>query len=438
MMEKGDIVGILEKWNFWKKDRDTGVERQITGKIYNALEYNKIITITGVRRCGKSYILRQLVRNIIENGAANESTLIVNFEEPMFEETDLKMLLRIYESYMEIINTGEKPDMFLDEIQEVDRWEKFVRSLNEKKEANIVITGSSSKLMSAELATILTGRQLTFEIFPLSFGEFLVFKKLKIRSTKDVYLNAAKIKKYVWEYIEHGGFPEIVLIEDKEIKSKIVLEYYNTILNRDIIQRYNIRSTEKIKKLAKYYVSNMSSLITYRKLEEFLKIPAETISRFSEHLVTAKLVFFVDRFSFSPKEQERSPRKVYCIDNGFFASIGFRFMENRGKLIENMVAVELKRRQASNPALEIYYWQDYQQREVDFVVKEGKRIGQLLQVCYNPGEFKTKERELKALVKGAEELKCDDLIVITWDYEAEEKFKDKKVRFLPLWKWLLS
>lgn len=437
MMDKGEIIEYLEKWNIWKKDIDTGVKREITDKIYGTLKYNKVITITGVRRCGKSYIVKQIVKSIIESGVAKKNTLVVNFEEPIFEGTDLKLLLKIYDSYTEIMDTEGKPYLFLDEIQEVDRWEKFVRSLNERKEANIVITGSSSKLMSAELATVLTGRQLTFEIFPLSFGEFLMFKKIKVDSDRELYLNAGKIKKYIWEYIKFGGFPEIVLIDDEEIKSRIVLEYYNTILNRDIISRYNIRSIDKIKSLAKYYVSNIASLVAYRRVEDFLKIPAETISRFSEHFQTAKLFFFIDRFSFSLKEQERAPRKVYCIDNGFFTSIGFKFMENRGKLIENMVAVELKRRQAAKPALEIYYWQDYRQREVDFVVKSGRKVKQLIQVCYNAESHDTKERELKAFVRASEELKCDDLLVITWDYEAEEVFKGKNVKFVPLWKWLL-
>ena len=174
------------------------MKRGITDKIYGTLKYNKVITITGIRRCGKSYIVKQLVKSIIESGVAKKNTLVVNFEEPIFEGTDLKMLLKIYDSYIEIMDTEGNPYLFLDEIQEVDKWEKFVRSLNERKEANIVITGSSSKLMSAELATVLTGRQLTFEVFPLSFREFLMFKKIKADSDREMYLNAGKIKKYIY------------------------------------------------------------------------------------------------------------------------------------------------------------------------------------------------------------------------------------------------
>jgi len=195
-----------------------------------------------------------------------EDILIINFEEPAFEGSDLKLLLKIYDSYKEIIKPKRKPCIFLDEIQEVKSWEKFVRSLNERKEAYLILTGSSSKLMSGEMGTILTGRQLTFEVFPLSFKEFLIFNNLKIKNEKDIYLNADYIKKYVWEYVKYGGFPEVVLIENEEIKNKIIFEYYNTIINRDITERYKIRSIEKMRPLARYYFSNICSLITYRKI----------------------------------------------------------------------------------------------------------------------------------------------------------------------------
>ena len=398
-MESGEIISVLEKWNFWNRDIDTGIRRNATDAISPALNLNKVITLTGVRRCGKSYIARQLARHLIDSKVPRENILIVNFEEPYFEGIDLKGLMKIYESYTEIIKPKGKPYLILDEIQEVDRWEKFVRSINEKKEANVIITGSSSKLMSEELSSTLTGRQLTFRIFPLSFKEFLRFKGLEISDKKSAYLNTENIKKHLWEYAESGGFPETVLIADPEIKSRIVLEYYNTILNRDIINRFRIRSIDKIKSLAKYYISNISSPITFRKLSPVLGAPVETLSRFSEHLQTSNIVFFVDRFSFSLKEQQNSPRKVYTIDNSLFTVIGFRFMENRGKLIENLAAVELRRRCEASPSLSCFYWKDQQQREVDFVIKESIKVKQIIQVCYSLDDSRTKERETKNLIR---------------------------------------
>ncbi len=436
-MEKGKIIEALSKWNFWNKDIDTGIERCKTGEIFKSLKYNKVITIVGVRRSGKSYILKQIAQSLINKNIPKENILIVNFEEPKFENLELKTLLKIYDSFKEIIKPEGKPYIFLDEVQEVKNWEKFVRTLNETNEAYVTITGSSAKLLSSELSTILTGRQLTFEIFPLSFGEFLQFKNLDIKKQKDVHLNAEIIRKHAYEYIKMGGFPETVLIDDEEIKGKIIAEYYETIINRDIIQRYKIREIEKLKILTKYYITNISSPITFRSISKFIKIPTETISRFSEYLENAKMLFLVKKFSFSLKEQENSPRKIYCIDNGFFTSMGFQFRENLGKLMENAVAIELQRRKSENRLFDIYYWSE-NSREVDFVVKKSKKIQHIIQVCYNVENPVTKEREIKILLKASDKLDCNDLTIITWDVEKTEKIKNKTINYIPLWKWLLQ
>jgi hypothetical protein len=437
-MEKGEIIETLTRWNFWKKQIDTGIDREYADEILDTLKYNKVTTVLGVRRAGKSYILRQVAKKLIRKGVAKEDILIVNFEEPKFENAELKLLLKIYESFKEIIGPKGKPYIFLDEIQEVKKWEKFVRSLNETKEAYIIVTGSSSKLMSSELATVLTGRQLTFDIFPLSFKEFLLFNGVEIKTQKDIYLNADGIKKHFYRYVETGAFPEVVLTDSDEIKRKIITDYYDTIINRDIVKRYRIREIEKIRILARYYITNVSSPITYRRISRFLKIPTETVSRFSDYLQSAKLIFFITKFSFSLKEQENSPRKVYCIDNGLFTSIGFRFRENVGKLMENLVAIELQRRKTKNHLLEVYYWKDHQHREVDFVVKRGQKIEQLIQVCYNLEDFNTREREIKALLKASKELKCRNLLIITEDKEGVEKVKGEPIKYIPLWKWLME
>ncbi len=440
-MQKGEIIETLERWNFWRRDIDSGIIRDQTPEIMKALKYDKIITLTGVRRSGKSYILRQLAKNLISKGVPREDILIVNFEEPHFSDADLNILLKIYEAYMEIIKPAGKPYIFLDEIQEVKKWERFVRTLNETKEAHVVITGSSSKLMSEELASILTGRQMTYEIFPLSFLEYLRFMNINIKEEKDIYLNASKIKRAIYDYIENGGFPEIFFIKENDLKRKILLDYYDTIINRDIIHRYRVREIEKLRNLAKYYLTNISTLITYRKAGNSLEIPVETVSRFSEYLKTTKLIYLITRFSFSVKEQSRGPKKIYSIDTGLSNAVGFRFRENYSKLMENAVAIELLRRNSRNPFLEIYYWKDYQQHEVDFVVKEGFEIKELIQVCYNIQDFETKKREIRSLIKASAEFNCKTLLVITWDYEAEEKVKwrgrEAEVKFLPLWKWLL-
>ncbi len=438
-MDKDKIIEVLGLWNFWNREIDAGIHRVYTDKIFKSIKYEKVITLTGIRRSGKSTILKQIVKTLLETETIpKENTLIVNLEEPRLESIDVNSLIKIYEAYKEIINPKGKPYIFLDEVQEIKGWEKFVRSLSETKEAYIFITGSSAKLMSEELSTLLTGRQLTFEIFPLSFEEFLKFKNVIIKSKKDIYLNAEKIRRLCNEYIKTSSFPETVEMND-EIKKKTLFEYYDTILNRDVVKRYRIREIDKIRSLARYYLTNISSLITYTKTGKFLNTSAETVSRFSEYLKSSKLLFFIARFSFSVKEQENSPRKVYCIDNGLAESLGFTFMENRGKFLENVVAIELQRKISENPNIEVYYWKDYAEKEVDFVIKEGNKIKQLIQVTYS-GEYKDiKEREITAMLAAANELKCKNLNIITWDYQAEKTYeKNKKIIFIPLWKWLLE
>ena len=202
---------------------------------------------------------------------------------------------------------------------------------------------------------------------------------------------------------------------------------------------YNISKKEEIKKLAKYLITNSSDEITYSKLTRILNVKsANTISKWVSYIENAFLIFKLERFDFKLKQQFIAPKKIYCIDTGLINSIGFRFSENKGKIIENEVALELKRRISIDKDFEIYYWKDYVQNEVDFVLKKDKKIEQLIQVSYINSKEEIKEREIKALLKAGKELKCKNLLIITWNYESEEKIKNSRIIFIPLWKWLME
>jgi len=435
-MKKDALLEILSDWNFWAKEIDTGITRKEYLKeiIKLITKTNQIVCITGIRRSGKSTLIKQIAKEIT-NGMKHENTLIVNFEDERFSERNLKTLIDIYNCYLEKVGPDNKPFVFFDEIQNVQEWERFVRGKHERKEANIIVSGSSSKLLGAELATLLTGRHLIFNIYPLSFKEFLFFKNLQIRSEIDIATKRIEIKRLFQEYLESGGFPEVVLSSEKK---RILLSYFDTIISRDIIERFNIREREKIKTLAKFYLTNISSSVTYNKVSRFINVPLTTVERFSEYLETANLIFFIKKFSYSLKGQEKSPRKVYSIDCGLSNTIGFRFMKNFGRTMENIVAVELKIRQTFNPSIEIFYWKDYQQREVDFVLKAGTEVKQIIQVSYKIDDMNTKERELRSLLKAMDEFKLKEGLIITDDFEDEEKIDGKKVIYTPLWKWLLE
>jgi predicted AAA+ superfamily ATPase len=438
-MEKSRIIEVLAGWNFWNRDLEVGIPRKsYLGELLGFVKADKIVSIVGVRRSGKSTLMRQMAKAMIEAGTDRKNILIVNFEEPEFEGANVGLLQRIYEAYLEILRPPGKPFLFLDEVQNVEGWERFVRALNERKEAFIAISGSSSRLLSQELATVLTGRQIYFEIFPLSFREFLSFEGMEIGGMEEALLNSSKIRGLFREYLEVGGFPEIVLNKDPAYRARTSRSYYEDIISRDVVQRFKIRKPEGLKALARFYLTNISSPISFNRISRFLNLPTETIRRFSYSLETANLIFFTKRFSWSVKEQENSPRKVYSVDVGISNAIGFRFRENLGKVAENLVAVELRRKMAQNPSIEVFYWKDIGQREVDFVVKEGLRVKQLIQVCWDPTDEATRKRELKGLARAMEGFKLREGLVLTEDFEGEEMINGRRVRFVPLWKWLIA
>lgn len=436
-MDKNLILTALNDWNFWNKDQETGIERaKYLNRIKKFVSTNQTLVITGARRAGKSFIMRQFQKDLIEKQELNKKdTLFINFEDPRLPKLSAQSLGEIYDVYLEKLNPSAKPFVFLDEVQEVKNWEKWVTTIGELKKANLVISGSNAHLLGKDLATLLTGRHLDITVFPLSFKEFLKFNNISAKTDLEIVDQKHQIRKYFTEYRKLGAFPEVVLAKQKK---EILLEYLDDILNKDLIKRYNIRKPEKLKALARFYLSNVSNLITFNSLSNSLDISADTVEKFSGYLKDAYLVFFLKRFSFKVKEQEKSPRKVYCIDQGLANIAGFRFSENLGKIAENIVFLELKREQSRIPSLEFYYWKDKQHREVDFVKKQDKDIEQLIQVCWDLSNPKTKQRELKALLKASRELKCDDLLIITSEKEGEEKVEGKTIKYIPLWKWLLG
>ena len=435
-MNKNELIAILQDWNFWRKELDTGVTRRsYLGHLKKLLGTNQVLTITGPRRAGKSFLMRQAAKDLTAEGVESSNVLMVNFEDPRFAELDVKLLEQIYETYLEFLAPKGQAYLFLDEVQEIDGWEKWVRYMHELKKAKLVVSGSNAKLLSKELGTLLTGRHLDLTVFLLSFREFLEFNHVAVDDALSVLGKQPEIKGLLRRYLEFGSFPEVALSEQKK---DILLSYFEDLVNKDLLRRFHIRKPQELKALVKYYLSNTATLTTFNSMEKFLKISSSTIERFSSYLEQVYLVFFLKRFSFKVREQEKNPKKVYAIDTGLSNAVGFRFSENMGKLAENVVFLELKRRQALNPEVELYYWKDVHHREVDFVVKEGMRVAQLIQVCWNVDDAQTKERELRSLVKAMNELKVDDALVVTEDYEAEEAFKGKSVVFAPLWKWLLS
>jgi hypothetical protein len=429
-MKKDEILRVLIDWNFWGDYRDESIERKTyINKLNSLIKTKENIIVKGVRRAGKSTLITKFIKELIKR---KEDSLIINFEDPRFKDLNLDLLNKIYEVYLEEVQPKEKHFVVLDEVQVIEKWEKFVRYLSEAKKVQVLVTGSSSKLLSEEYSTLLAGRHVDLEVFPLSFKEFLNFKNIFVKTRVDLIKQEFKIKNLLKEYLEFGGFPKVVLIE-KEEKKEVLRSYFNDILIKDVQKRYNVREIEKLENLAKYYLSNISTLQSFNKLKNFTKLSLDSVERFSKYFEIARLIFLIPKFSYSIKEQILNPKKVYSIDLGLRNLISFKFSEDKGKLMENLVFLELKRKQK-----EVYYWKDHQQREVDFVLKDGTKVEQLIQVCYSLEDLETRKREIRGLIKASDELKCRNLLVITWDEEEEINERNKIIKVVPLWKWLLS
>lgn len=418
------ITDQREDWEtLLKKERI--IQRDVpSDRMISMLSRPNILALLGVRRCGKSVLALSLLEG--------KTYGYVNFDDERLAGIQAKNLNGLLEAFYELY--GRDLDTFvLDEIQNIDGWELFVTRLRRTKK--VIITGSNANLLSEELSTHLTGRHVDFTLYPFSFREFLAFRE-SLFTKEDLYstANIATVKKLLDEYLELGGFPEAYTF-GRAILSRI----YGDIINKDVVNRYRIRHVSIFREMAKYLVSNFGKEQSFNKLKSVFSIKhLQTVRNYADYLASSHLIFFLERFSFKLKHQFIAPRKVYCIDTGIINSIAFQLSENRGRLIENAVAVELLRRKSYFDNTEIYYWKDHSGREVDFVIKEGPKVTSLVQVCYYLQDAATKEREIKALIRAGEELGCKELIVVTWETQGEEKPGHPPVRYVPLWKFLLQ
>jgi len=321
-----------------------------------------------------------------------------------------------------------------DEIQKVPNWERFVSRLRTTNK--VVITGSNSDLLRGDLATFLTGRHIDVTLLPFSFKEYLTTKNITLDQNW-VYStsNVAVVKKALSEFIEKGGFPEV-----EKFGSIMLTEIYRDIIENDIIGHHKIRKTQNLRELTKYLISSSAKEITFNKLTTALQIKdPHTIAKYTAHISDAYLIFLLERFSYKLKEQFRAPKKVYCVDTGLANNVAFRLSKDPGRLMENVVFIELLRRKLYfNPDWELYYWKDHMGREIDFVVKNKESIKELIQVTYASDKNEVDQRELESFKAAALEMKPDNMLVVTWDYEGTTLVNGKTVLFIPLWKWLLN
>ena len=405
-------------------DNETILERR-TPDLMRYLSHPNILAILGVRRCGKSVLASMLLRGKVHG--------YVNFDDERlggFRASDLDMVLEA----MYDMHGSDLEYLVMDEIQNVPGWELFANRLRRTKK--VIITGSNASLLTGDLATHLTGRHLDFTLFPFSFSEFLGCRGMRIsqaslHSTAEI----AKIKRQLEAFIELGGFPEV-----QKFGKQILARIYDDIIMKDAVLRYGIRYRTTFRELARYLMGNAAHEFTYSRLGRFLSIKdVHTVKNYVDFLRSVHLLFVLERYSQKFKQRIIAPKKVYVIDTGLARAIAPAEPAGGGRTIENVVAVELFRRSAfSEPPQELFYWKDHQQREVDFVLVEKGRVQKLIQACQSLHDESTRKRELGNLVRASIELGCKDLSVISWEEEQDLVHDGKKIRVIPLWKWLLS
>ncbi len=411
--EKDEAVKILSSKT---------VKREIS--LGKSLENNLVKVIIGPRRAGKSYFSLQSIND--------KRFAYVNFDdEKLLKTSD-------YEEYIKNLKEvyGKFELLLLDEVQNLSRWELFVNRL-QREGYNLIVTGSNSNLLSTELATHLTGRHLQISVFTFSLSEFMKAKnylfdtnKTQLKSVQGEILNLTS------EYIKKGGYPEITVNESID-RNNYITTLVDSIIIKDIVRRHRIRYSNAIYNIIRYLISAFASEFSYNSVAKASGLASvHTAEKYVAYIQEAFLVFALDRFSFKAKEQIKSPKKLYVIDNGIIDAFALEPMLEQRRLMENSVAIELMRRSNDFTKFKVFYWKD-STAEVDFVIKEGIKIKQLIQVTYSVENEKTKKREVKAILKASDNLRCNDLVILTWDYEKTEEYDGKKIKFIPLYKWLL-
>ena len=401
------------------------IERSCFERYRTFTESTQIKVIMGVRRSGKSILSYQLLKN--------KPFAYVNFDDEKLASLTAQDLNDVLEIFYEVY--GDFKYILLDEIQNITGWELFVNRLH-RQGFNVIVTGSNAHLLSRELSTHLTGRHIALQLFPFSFTEFIKYhgtelKSIGLLSTKERGL----LKKKFEEYTSMGGFPEVS--KDPANKKTYLQSLYSDILNKDIIIRHKIKFSKTLKEIANSLISNTASHVSFNKIKNIFNLKSvHTALNYLSYMEESFLFFLVPRFSYKAKERAIASRKIYAIDTGMVDSVSISSSQNIGKIYENVVFLELAK-QSSIEQFEIYYWQDIYQKEVDFIIKADRKIKELIQVCYDIGNYDTKKSEVSALVTSSKELKCKKLTIITDDYEAVEIAEGRKIQFIPLWKWLL-
>lgn len=419
-------------WNPWWKNhyKIEVTKRPLFDEIISLIERKEILFLTGIRRSGKTSAFYYIINSLLENNTPSENIFYLNLDDEAFLD---KSLNQIYQTYKQLFpKIKGKTYLFLDEIQNCENWERFVKTIYDSHEnIKIFISGSNAHLLQKKSSTLLTGRMLTIDFFPLSFKEYLTIKSIPTDNSLDIYHNQNLIIHEFENFLLNGGFPEVVFEQDQRKKYLLLKTYFENIRDKDIIKTFGIREIKKFERLTLFLLSNISRFISSRKLSSSVDLSAEYVNNYIDNTEQVYLFFSLRNFSYSIKGQITSQRKIYSIDTGIVNALSFNFSKEYGRILENMVFLELKKK-----GYELYYYRDTQ--ECDFIIKQNTTITQAIQVTQSIEDEQTKQREVKGLLKAIENFNVSKGLILTQNEEDEIVKDNITIKVLPVWKWVLT
>jgi uncharacterized protein len=437
MLSKEEIFETLTEWNYWDTPLPETVSRPVyEKKITRKAAAGEILVLKGVRRSGKSTLLINEMKRLVAEGRETRDFLYVNFEDARFNNyLSVELMELVKETYREFVNPDKtkKPYVFLDEVQHIEAWEKWVLKEYGTKSSHLYVTGSNSSLLSSDIGTAMSGRYLDIEVYPLSFSEFLGFNGISITTKGDRIIKKAEVNRAFRQFITQGGFPKMVEISDEETRQDLLQTYFDSILLRDIVARHNLSNYRALQEMSTFLLAGTGSLNSTNKLKNMLGISYEKARDYCGYLEEAYLIFQLHRFSWSLKKQMVNVRKFYAIDTGLANRVSFQVGSRQGQNIETIVYLELRRR-----GQEIFYYKTQNDREVDFVVKEGQAITELIQISYTMEDEQTRKRELTALKYAFDELTDNPrCLVLTMDSSEAVQWEGVDIEVVNIIDWLL-
>ena len=431
MATKERLDRVLEEWRRYGPPQ--AMPREVD--VDSLLRIPHIIDVIGVRRSGKTYLMFYMARKLMSRG---EKVIYVNLEDRRLLPINWDLMERLEREAIATVRSEGKAFLMVDEAQEFPEWGKWARNLYDrfKGKLKLIVSGSTSRLLQPETSSLLTGRHVTVKLLPLSFREFLSFKGVippRVLLPED---ELSLLRKFD-EFMEYGGFPEVVLSEEKDL---ILRSYYEDILYKDLIDRFKVRETLVMENFLKYLLTNVGRPFSIRRARNYLssfgiRTSTRTIMRYLSMLEEIFLFFFLTIRAGGVRDVMKYPRKAYAVDVGLSRVVSHE--EDRGFRLENLVFLELKRRELHDPRAELHYWRSRRGEEVDFVMVRGNVCEEAVQVTWEiTGE--NLRRELNPLVKCRRDFGCRRALVVTYDQEEVLKVEGLEVRAVPAYKWMLG